>query len=338
MAMVEAVGNLRVLVTGASLAPAAIAELERIGARVDMMPGAITEDSLIAELAAQPTAAVLMRANPPFSRRVIESAPHLKILAKAGVGVDAVDLQAASDNGVLVTTSGDANADAVAEHTMALMLALRRDVVWLSERVHAGQWDRGHYLGRELGGSTLGIVGFGNTGRRVARLALAFGMRVIVLARASLAIPADLAAVEPVSREQLLAQSDVISLHCPLTPDTRHFVGVESLKLMKPGVLIINTSRGALVDEAALAQAIRGGQAGGFAADTVSAEPVRADNPLLGLKNVILTPHIAGETPQTVERILVRAAQCITEFAGGKPVDPAIVANKGWLDRAPASR
>lgn len=336
--MTVADGALRVLVTGEGLVPAALGELERFGARVEMMPGAITEDRLIAELAAAPTAAVLMRANPPFSRRVIESSPHLKILAKAGVGVDAVDLQAATDHGVLVTTSGDANADAVAEHTMALMLALRRDVVWLSERVHAGQWDRGRYLGRELGGSTLGIVGFGNTGKRVARMALAFGMRVIVLARPSLVLPPDLAAAQPVSRAELLAQSDVISLHCPLTPETRHFVGAENLKLMKPGVLIINTSRGPLVDEAALAEAIRNGQAGGFAADTLSAEPVKPDNPLLGLKNVILTPHIAGETPQTVERILVRAAECITGFAGGKPVDPAMVANKGWLDRPAASR
>ncbi len=320
----------QVLVTGAELVPAAVDKLSAIGASLTMMPGKVTEQRLIEELAKQPAQAILMRGNPPVSQAVLDAAPELRVIAKHGVGVDSVDLAAATAHGVLVMVVGDANAPAVAELTLGCILALGRELWSLSARVRSGQWDRGSYQGSELRGRTLGLIGFGRIGRRVAELARCCGMRVIALTRSPQSItPVERAA----SFEALLAASDIVSLHCPLIAETRGLMNRQAFAMMKPGALFINTARGALVDEAALADALSSGRLAGAALDTLAEEPPAPGNPLLSAPNLIITPHIAGQTGAAVERMGIAAAENIIAVLTGGAVDPANVVNHGLLSK-----
>ena len=285
-----------------------------------MMPGKVTEQRLIEELAKQPAQAILMRGNPPVSQAVLEAAPGLRVIAKHGAGVDSVDLAAATAHGVLVMVAGDANAPAVAELTLGCILALGRDLESFSARVRSGQWDRGSYHGTELRGRTLGLIGFGRIGRRVAKLARCFGMRVVALTHSPQSDHPELAE-RAASLEALLAASDIVSLHCPLNADTRGLMNRQAFAMMKPGALFINTARGALVDEVALAEALSSGRLAGAALDTLAEEPPAPGNPLLSAPNLILTPHIAGQTDAAVERMGIAAAENIVAVLTGGTVD-----------------
>ena len=319
-------GKIRVLVTGAELVSAAVEKLSAIGASLTMMSGKVTEQRLIEELAQQPTQAILMRGNPPVTRAVLEAAPALRVIAKHGVGVDSVDVAAATEKGILVMVAGEANAPAVAEMTLAYILALGRDLETLSGRTKAGQWDRGSYHGNELRGRTLGVVGFGRTGRRVAQLARCLGLRVIVFTRSPQSVDPAVAETA-MSLPALLAESDIVSLHCPLTAETRAMMGAEAFAAMKRGALFINTARGALVDETALAEALQNGQLSGAALDTLTEEPPAANHPLLSAPNLLITPHIAGQTRDAVKRMGVAAAENIVAVLTGAGLNPANVVN-----------
>jgi D-3-phosphoglycerate dehydrogenase len=322
--------SLRVLVTGAELVSTAVDKLSSIGATLTMMPGKVTEERLIEELAKQPVQAILMRGNPPVSQAVLDAAPELRVIAKHGAGVDSVDLAAATAHGVLVMIAGDANAPAVAELTLGCILALGRDLGSLSARVKSGQWDRGSYHGTELRGRTLGLIGFGRIGRRVAELARCFGMRVIALTRSAESIAPALAE-RAMSLDALLASCDIVSLHCPLTAETRGMMDRRAFAMMKPGALFINTARGALVDEAALSEALISGRLAGAALDTLAEEPPAPGSPLLSAPNLIITPHIAGQTGAAVERMGIAAAENIVAVLTGGAVDRANVVNYSLL-------
>lgn len=324
--------SLRVLVTGSGLVSAAVDKLASIGATLTMMPGKVTEQRLIEELAKQPTQAILMRGNPPVSQAVFKAAPGLRVIAKHGAGVDSVDLGAATAYNVLVMVAGDANSPAVAELTLGFILALGCELESLSARVKAGQWDRGNYHGTELRGRTLGLIGFGRIGRRVAKLARGFGMRVVALAHSPESVTPELAE-RAASLEALLAIADVVSLHCPLNADTRGLMNRQTFAMMKPEALFINTARGALVDEAALAEALSSGRLAGAALDTLAEEPPAPGNPLLTAPNLILTPHIAGQTYAAVERMGIAAADNIVAVLTGGSIDAANVVNHGLLSR-----
>lgn len=313
-----AVTELRVLVTHNQVHPIVVDRLGSIGAQVDLMPGPITEEILIQEVQRAPVDAILMRGNPPLTGKVIEAATRLKVISKQGVGVDTLDLAAAAKQGVVVATAGDANSSAVAELTMALLLALRREIVRLNERMRAGYWDRPAYQGQELLGQTLAVVGLGRIGRRVTHLAQCFGMRVITLARPNLDISLG---IEAVSLPQLLFEADVVSLHCPLTPENRGFMNRDAFALMKPGALLINTARGALINEKDLAVALSGGKLAGAALDVLATEPPSPDNPLFSVPNVIFTPHIGSETAASIERTAKRAAENIVAVLTGTAVE-----------------
>ncbi len=317
---------LRVLVTGAELVRSAVDKLASIGASLTMMPGKVSEQRLIEELAKQPVQAILMRGNPPLSEAVLAAAPELRVIAKHGVGVDSVDIAAATARKVLVMVAGDANAPAVAELTLGCILALGRELEPLSARVRSGHWDRGSYHGRELRGRTLGLIGFGRIGRRVAELAQCFGMRVVVLTRSPESITPALAE-RAGSLDALLGSSDIISLHCPLTAETRGMMNRRAFAMMKPGALFINTARGALVDEAALAEALTSGRLAGAALDTLTEEPPAPGSLLLSAPNLIITPHIAGQTGAAVERMGIAAAENIVAVLTGGAVDRANVVN-----------
>ena len=327
--------NFRVLVTSSELIANAAEMLTRIGAQIDTMPGKVTEGGLI-EALATPTQAIVMRGNPPITRAVLEAgAPHLRVIAKPGAGVDSVDLQAATEHGVPIMTAGHGNAPAVAEITIGFMLALGRDIVRLDARTRGGDWRRDDYNSSELSGRTLGIIGFGRIGRRVAELARAFGMRVLVFTRTPGRVTPDLGEVAE-SLEALLRESDYVNLHCPLNEATRGIISRAAFTAMRPGAFLINTGRGALVDEAALAEALASGHIAGAALDTLSEEPPPRDNPLLAAPNLILTPHVAGLSTGAVQRTGATTAENIIAVLTGGKIERANVANPEVLERLEA--
>jgi D-3-phosphoglycerate dehydrogenase len=325
-------GRFRVLVTSSELIPNAGDMLLRIGASIDTMAGKVTEARLIDALA-KPTQAIVMRGNPPITRAVLEAAaPHLHVIAKPGAGVDSVDLAAATEHGIPIMTAGHGNAPAVAEITIGFMLALGRDIVRLDRRTRGGDWRRDDYNSSELSGQALGLVGFGRIGRRVAELARAFGMRVLVFTRTPGKVTPDLAELAE-SLDALLRESDYVSLHCPLDATTRGLMSRKAIAAMREGAFLVNTGRGALVDEAALAEALASGHLAGAALDTLSEEPPPSDNPLLAARNLIMTPHIAGLSTGAVQRTgATTAGNIIAVLTGGK-IERANVANPEVLDR-----
>ena len=218
----------------------------------------------MARLAAVCFDAIILRGSGPLTARVLDSAPALKIISKNGAGVDSVDLAAAHQRGVTVAVAAGANADAVAEHALALMLTLTRDLKPLDQGMRQGRWAGTAHQVRDFRGSVVGIVGFGHIGRSTAHLAAALGAKVVVLRRSGAAGLFEVAT----DLDQLLARVDILSLHCPLTEHTHGLIGQRELALLKPGALLVNTARGALVDEAALVDALRSGHLEGAGLDT----------------------------------------------------------------------
>ena len=257
-----------------------------------------------------------------ITREVIEACPQLKYVGVMATGYNVVDVQAASEHGIVVTNAPAYSTQAVAQHTMALLMAGVNHTAAYDARVKRGDWTNGPDFclydapTEELAGKTMGLVGFGSIGQAVARIALAFGMHVIVYTRTKRDGWPD---VEFVSREELFARSDVISLHCPLTKETQGLISAQAIASMKQGVRVINTARGPLVDEDAMADALRAGKVACFMADVLSSEPPPADNPLLGAPNTIITPHVAWAPRQTRERLRDIVAANVRAYLEGVP-------------------
>jgi D-3-phosphoglycerate dehydrogenase / 2-oxoglutarate reductase len=261
-----------------------------------------TADALIVRSAVQVTPAVL------------EKAPKLRVIGRAGVGVDNVDLDAATAAGVLVMNTPGGNAISVAEHSMALMLAMARFIPQATASTHAGKWEKKKFMGHELRGKTLGVVGLGSIGREVVKRARAFEMKVVAHdPYVTTKLAADLGA-ELVDLPTLYAQSDYITLHVAATPETQKMLNAAAFAQMKTGVRIVNCARGELVDEAALAEAITGGKVAGASLDVFSVEPPPAGYPLFALDAVLATPHIGGSTEEAQEIVGVRIAEQVTEY------------------------
>lgn len=234
---------------------------------------------------------------------VLARADRLRVISRNGAGVDRIDLAAASRRGVVVTNAPGANRIAVAELTIALMLALCRDLVQVAGASRRGEWPRP--TGRELAGKTLGLIGLGAIGREVAHRATAFGLQVLAF---DPYWPEETGGARRTELELLLRQSDVVSLHAPLTPETDRLIDARRLALMKDGAVLINTARGELIDEAALLQALDSGKLAGAALDVFAEEPP-AGNPLLAHDRVIVTPHIGANTKESAARANLLAAQ-----------------------------
>ena len=273
--------------------------------------GQITREAL---LAAVPEAdALVIRSAHKIDAEVLHAAPKLKIIARAGVGVDNVDIPLATELGIVVVNTPDGNTISTAEHTFGLMLALARHIPQAHESMNAGKWDRKSFSGVELRGKTLGVVGFGRIGRAVAKRALAFEMTVIAH---DPYLTTDLAAdlgVKLVSLDELFHTSDFITLHAMLTAENHEMINRESLARMKRGVRIIDAARGALINEADLAEALQSGQVAGAALDVYAEEPPRPDNPLLHLPNVVHTPHLAASTEDAQITVSVDAAKLVVD-------------------------
>ena len=255
-----------------------------------------------------------------LNRELIQNAKNLKYIGVLATGYNVVDTAAARECNVIVTNIPAYSTDSVAQMVFALLLEICHHVGHHSERVRAGAWSAcpdfcfWDYPLIELAGKTMGIIGYGRIGHRVAEIARCFGMRVIAWTRT----PRD---PECVSLDELLAQSDVISLHCPLFPETKNLIRRETIEKMKDGVIIINTSRGPVVNDADLRDALLSGKVYAAGADVASVEPLPADNPLMGLKNMFYTPHIAWATYEARCRLMDIAAKNIQAFVSGAPVN-----------------
>ena len=286
--------------------------------------------------------AVILRAE-TFTCEMIEASPNLKIIARHGVGTDNVDIPAASENGVWVTSTPGSNSNAVAEHVFALLLSLTRQIVPAANRVLAGTWaeGRGDLVGFELSGRTLGIIGFGAIGKRVAAIARGFGMRV--LASDPIAKAADVATAggDLVDLDTLYDGADIITLHAPLLPGTRHMISTRELALMKSTAIVINTSRGGLIDEGALVTALANGAIAGAALDVLEAESIDMKDPLSNnsvplneVPNLLVTPHIAGQTQEAFQEAGSRSWSEVQAVLAGDT--PAFPVNANDLRKVPA--
>jgi D-3-phosphoglycerate dehydrogenase / 2-oxoglutarate reductase len=253
--------------------------------------------------------AILTRGHGRISAALIERFPSLRVVARCGVGLDNIDLAAAAARGIPVVYAPGSTTNAVAEHTVMLMLAAARRLRQVTEAVHNGHWEvRQNYRAAELNGRTLGIVGLGSIGRRVAELAAALGMRVITWSRSRPLL----------SLEEVVREADVVSLHVALTPETRHLIGARELAVMKPGSILINTARGAVIDQRALAAALEQGRPAFFAADVLDLQPPDADEPLLRSERTLFTPHIAALTDRTYRTMCVSTAENVLAILRGE--------------------
>jgi len=258
--------------------------------------------------------ALVVRSAVQVTPAVLAQAPKLRVIGRAGVGVDNVDLPAATAAGVLVMNTPGGNAVSVAEHAMGFMLSMARSIPQASASTKSGKWEKKKFLGNELRGKTLGIAGLGSIGREVVKRARAFEMRIVASdPYVTPRIAADLG-VDLVSMPALYQQSDYITLHVSLTPDTDKLLNAEAFAQMKTGVRIVNCARGELIDEAALAAAIESGKVGGACLDVFSKEPTDASYPLFALDAVLATPHIGGSTEEAQEIVGVRIAEQMVEY------------------------
>jgi glyoxylate reductase len=252
---------------------------------------------------------------------LFEHAPGLLVLSNMATGFDNIDIEAANRHNVLVTRTPGVLSETTAEFTLALIFAAARRVVEGDRQVHAGEWKTWGpeiLLGRDLAGSTLGIVGMGGIGAEVARRARALGMRVVYHGRSHEATLERRYRMEFMELDELLRESDLVTLHAPLTPETRHLINGDALRLMKSTAILVNTARGPLVDQKALYRALAEGRVAGAALDVTDLEPISPDDPLLSLPNVIITPHIASASVATRSRMAMLAAQNLVDALNGK--------------------
>jgi D-3-phosphoglycerate dehydrogenase len=266
---------------------------------------------------------LLVRSASKVTAAVIEAAKNLQVIGRAGVGVDNIDVEAATRRGVVVCNSPEGNTAAAAEHTWALLLAVARNIPAADASMKAGEWKRSAFMGVELLNKTLGVIGLGKIGAEVAAWGRAFGMKVLACDPFVSAERAERTGVELVELSDLLARSDFITLHVPLTKDTRGLLNAEALKQVKSGARIVNCSRGGVVDEAALAEAIKDGRVAAAGLDVFEKEPP-ADSPLLGLSKVVLTPHLGASTEEAQVKVAVDVSQQVLDVLHGRPARSAV--------------
>src|SRR5574341_73464 len=281
------------------------------GLEVDVKVG-LKPEELQAAIEAYEGLAV--RSATKVTAKVLEKAARLKVVGRAGVGVDNVDLPAATRRGVVVMNTPGGSSVTVAELTVAMMLALSRHIAQATASVKGGKWEKKKFQGRELFGKTLGVVGIGNIGSVVVDRCLAMKMKVVAYDPFISPEAAAKLGVELVGLDDLWARADVISLHVPLTEQTRNLVRAQTIAAMKPGALLVNCARGGLVDEKALAEALASGRLGGAALDVFEKEPPPPDHPLLKLDNFVCTPHLGASTEEAQAAVAVAVAQQIADY------------------------
>ena len=296
------------IVTGADLAAQALALLQDF--EIVYAGKAPTEDDMVALCRRHDPVAIIVRYG-KVGAAVMDAAPSLKVISKHGSGTDTIDKAAAKARGIEVVAAVGANAAAVAEQALALLLACAKSVVALDARMHAGHWDKATHKSLELHGRTVGVVGLGAIGLRFAKMADALGMRVIGFDPFAKNLPAY---IESVDLATIWRESDAISLHCPLTDENRGMLNAATLAQCKRGVVVVNTARGGLIEEAALLAAVRSGQVMAAGLDSFAVEPMVAGHPFQGEANVILSPHIGGVTSDAYVNMGVGAAKNVLDM------------------------
>ncbi len=297
----------RLIVTGADLAPQALALLE--GFEVVYAGKTPTPADMVALCKQHDPVAIIVRYG-AVGAEVMDAAPSLRVISKHGSGTDTIDKAAAQARGIAVRAAIGANAAAVAEQALAGLLACAKSVVKLNERMHAGHWDKATHKSVELEGRTVGLVGLGAIGQRFARMCDAMGMNVIGFDPFATNVPDNIRLVD---LETLWRESDAISLHCPLTDDNRGLINASTLAACKKGVILVNTARGGLVNEADLLAAVNSGQVAMAALDSFAVEPMTAPHPFPGVANILLSPHIGGVTSDAYVNMGVGAAKNVLE-------------------------
>lgn len=292
-----------ILVTGADLAAQALALLRDFEI---VYAGKTPQEADLVELCRRHDPVAIIVRYGQVGAAVMDAAPSLRVISKHGSGTDTIDKEAARARGIEVRAAVGANAAAVAEQALALLLACAKSVVRLNARMHAGHWDKATHKSVELHGRTIGLVGLGAIGQRFARMCDAMGMQVIGHDPFAKDLPSS---IRPVDLATIWRESDAISLHCPLTAENRGMVNAAALQACKPGVMLVNTARGGLVDEAALLDAVRAGRVAAAGLDSFAVEPMVPPHPFHGEPNIILSPHIGGVTGDAYVNMGVGAAR-----------------------------
>jgi D-3-phosphoglycerate dehydrogenase / 2-oxoglutarate reductase len=310
----------RVLVTD-GLQAVGVDALRKHGLEVDVT-GSLDEPALVARIGEYE--GLIVRSATRVTRAAIAAAGRLEVVGRAGAGVDTIDVEAATERGIIVMNTPGGNTTAVAEHTLALLLTLARRVSVADAALKAGRWEKNRLQGVELLGKTLGILGLGRIGGEVARRALGFRMQVLAYDPYLTREAAERLGVSSVELDELLARSDFITIHTPLTGDTRHLIGEAELARMKPGVRLINCARGGIIDEAALARALASGHVGGAGIDVFEQEPPPADHPLLRFEQVVLTPHLGAATDEAQSAVALAIADQVADVLARGIVSNAV--------------
>ncbi len=268
--------------------------------------------------------ALLVRSATKVTKEIIQAGKKLKVIGRAGVGVDNVDMDAATKQGVIVMNTPEGNTISTCEHTLSMLLSLNRNIPQAHTAVRKKEWKRDRFIGAELAGKTIGIIGYGRIGREVAKRLQAFGMRILAydpfiaangMSDPNVELSNDL--------NQVISQADYITIHTPLTRETEHLIGSEAFKIMKNGVRIVNCARGGIVDEKALYDAIKSGKVKGAALDVFEKEPP-GDNPLLELEEVVVTPHLGASTEEAQENVSVAVARQVIDVLKGREIRNAV--------------
>jgi D-3-phosphoglycerate dehydrogenase len=289
-------------------------EILRDQVMVDVQTG-LSEDELVATI--ENYDALLVRSGTQVTERVIEAGKRLRFIGRAGAGVDNIDMTAATKRGIIVANAPEGNTLAATEHTMAMMLSLCRNTPQANASMQAGEWKRSKFMGVELNDKTLGVVGLGRIGREVAKRAVSFNMRIIGYDPFITADKAAALGIQSMSLEDLFTQADIITVHTPLIKETRHIVNTESIKTMKDRVRFINCARGGIMDEKAVAEAVKSGKVAGAAIDVFEEEPPK-NSPLIGVPGIILTPHLGASTVEAQKNVSISIArQCLEVLNGG---------------------
>ena len=319
----------RIFVTGPSIADEAAALLKERGCLCGFGTGIETSAELAEKLAAFRPDALIVRKG-VVTRAVLDAAPTIRAISKHGVGVDCIDVEAATSRGIPVMVTPQANFESVAEHTLALMLALVRQVPVQDRQVRGGVWKKEDYEGDELLFKTLGLIGYGRIARRLAELVQPFRMEVLAFDPYSEPVPPVRAAA---TLEELLSRADIVSIHCPLTPETKGMIGRDEFRRMKPGAYIVNTARGAVIDEDALIDVLREGRITAAGLDTLEREPPVPDNPLLRMDNVLVTSHVGAFSRNSFRNMGIGAVRNVLAVLSGQMPDPDCLINPEVFDR-----
>jgi len=324
--------NYRIFLTGSGIAAEALQLLEAENCVVETGDPKDTPDDLVRKLSAFDPDGLIVRQG-KISEAVQDAAPRLKVISKHGVGTDNIDIAAATRRGIPVMRTPRANYESVAEHALALILALLRRIPNQDRRIRKGIFDKKGFDGLEMLGKTLGLIGYGNVGKRLAELVAPFNMRVLVYhpSCSDEPLPSHISKVQNVA--EIFPKADIISLHCPLTPETKNLINRQTIAQMKKDVYIINTARGGIVNEADLFQALQQKQVGGAALDTFEVEPPDTDNPLFKLDNVIFTTHISGMSDNSFKNMGIGAVKNALSVLKGELIERQSLVNKAVLKR-----